>query len=49
MIAEDGEELDSKLGEIIEKYTGVKIFDEATQEFKSTYEINKTVSLYGNI
>ena len=48
-VSEDGEVLDEKLGEIVEKYTGVKIFDEATQEFKSTYEINKTVSLYGNI
>ena len=38
-VSEDGEVLNEKLGEIVEKYTGVKIFDEATQEFKSTYQI----------
>lgn len=45
---------EAKLGDMIEEITGkygeaVKIFDEGKQEFLSTYEINKTVSLYGNI
>ena len=47
-ISEDGEELDAKLGEIIEKYTGVKIFNEANQEFESTYKIVTELSKVWN-